>query len=250
MKKDYIEPLEQDVIEVSPVAYFRSPFGSQFGIPRQSGIIDELEGTVVFVKDFRRVEALKGIEGFDRLWLIWGFSVNSGKWKMTVRPPRLGGNESVGVFASRSPFRPNGLGLSCVQFAGLDLEAKDGPLIKVRGADLMDGTPIYDIKPYVGYSDCFPDASSGFVDENEWNEADVIFPPELQSRFLGLAGLAASDADTKHKALEALRKVLSQRPVPQYINNPDRVYGFPFMGCDIRFKVDARVVTVVDITTC
>lgn len=163
---------------ITPVAFFRSPFSSKFGVPRQSGVVEELEGRIVFTREFAREEAIRGLEGFDYLWLIWGFSGNEGKWSLTVRPPRLGGNKSVGVFASRSPFRPNGLGLSSAKIIDIDLNGPEGPAIIVAGADLMDGTPIYDIKPYVAYSDAHEGARSGFTDETAWHEAEVNFPED------------------------------------------------------------------------
>lgn len=235
---------------ISPVAFFRSPFPSRFGVPRQSGVVGELAGEVVFVPEFRRAEALKGIGEFDYLWLIWGFSGNAGRWQMTVRPPRLGGNKSVGVFASRSPFRPNGLGLSSVKLDSVDFGAKDGPVLKVCGADLMDGTPIYDIKPYIVYTDSHTDIRSGFADDGDWKKAEVIFPEELQSVFLelindGHSGPASFDAPDS--ALRALKGVLSQRPVPQYQHDGERIYGMPFLNCDVRFRVSGNVVVVTDV---
>lgn len=230
---------------ITPVAFFRSPFSSKFGVPRQSGVVEELEGRIVFTREFAREEALRGLEGFDYLWLIWGFSGNEGKWSLTVRPPRLGGNKSIGVFASRSPFRPNGLGLSSAKIIDINLNGPEGPEIIVAGADLMDGTPIYDIKPYVTYSDSHEGARSGFTDETGWHEAEVDFPEVLQQKFTALSRLCRkADAD---KALAALRKTLAQKPIPQYCHDPERIYGMPFMGCDIRFRVDGNCVIVIDI---
>ena len=171
-------------MELQPVAHFRSPFTSKFGIPKQSGLVEELRGEIVFEPAFRNADYLRGIEEFDYLWLIWEFSANgSGKWKeesgkrnLTVRPPRLGGNRRMGVFATRSPFRPNNLGLSCVRLERVEEDAKLGPVIYVRGADLMDGTPIYDIKPYVAYADSHPHARSGFVDNTAWQPLGVDIP--------------------------------------------------------------------------
>lgn len=230
-------------ITIRPVAMFRSPFTSKFGIPRQSGIVDEVEGQIVFTPEFRREEAIREIEGFDYLWLIWGFSGNTGKWGMTVRPPRLGGNKAVGVFASRSPFRPNGLGLSSVKLTGICTEGPDAPYLTVCGADLMDGTPIYDIKPYVRYSDSHPEAKSGFTDETQWHEAEVVFPDELKTKFLKLR----NDKTDPDKATAALTKTLAQRPIPQYNSDGERIYGMPFMGCDIRFRATADIITLTDI---
>lgn len=233
---------QEDSVKISPVAYFRSPFPTKFGIPRQSGVVDSLPGEIVFVPEFRREEAVKGLEGFDYLWLIWGFSGNVGSWKMTVRPPRLGGNRSVGVFASRSPFRPNGLGLSSVRIASVETDVPDGPVIKVLGADLMDGTPIYDIKPYVRYTDSHPDAVSGFTDDVEWRKSEVIFPDVLKEKFIRLCR-----PDSPDRAVAILENVLSQRPVPQYQHDPSKIYGMLYMGCDIRFKVVDGKVEVVEI---
>lgn len=230
---------------ITPVAFFRSPFSSKFGVPRQSGVVEELEGRIVFTREFAREEAIRGLEGFDYLWLIWGFSGNEGKWSLTVRPPRLGGNKSVGVFASRSPFRPNGLGLSSAKIIDIDLNGPEGPAIIVASADLMDGTPIYDIKPYVAYSDAHEGARSGFTDGTAWHEAEVDFPEGLQQKFTALTRLCRkADAD---KALTALRKTLAQKPIPQYSHDPERIYGMPFMGCDVRFRVDGNCVIVIDI---
>ncbi len=237
--------MDNSSIRISPVAYFRSPFPSKFGIPRQSGVAEDLEGRIVLTPEFRRAEVLKEIEGFDFLWLIWGFSANAGRPRMTVRPPRLGGNRSVGVFASRSPFRPNGLGLSSVRMDRLDFESPDAPVIVVRGADLMDGTPIYDIKPYVRYSDSHPGARSGYVDDEQWREAEVAFPDALKERLVSLA--EGCGGDNAPSVLKALTETLAQRPVPQYQSSPERIYGMPFMGCDVRFRVDGDVVTVTDV---
>ena len=239
-------------ITLKPVALFRSPFSSKFGIPRQSGVVEELEGRVVFAPGFRRAEALTGLEGFDFIWLVWGFSGNEGRWQMTVRPPRLGGNRSVGVFASRSPFRPNGLGLSSVRLERIDFDSADGPVLVVKGADLMDGTPIYDVKPYVAYSDSHPGVRSGYTDGIGWREAEVVFPGELERKFLklvsaGAAGTEGQAGAENGEALKALTKTLAQKPVPQYQHDPDRVYGMPFMGCDVRFRVDGDRVIVSDI---
>lgn len=234
-------PMTDDkTISIAPVAYFRSPFPSKFGVPRQSGVVAELPGEIVFVPGFRRREALKGIEEFSHLWLIWGFSGNAGRWQMTVRPPRLGGNKSVGVFASRSPFRPNGLGLSAVVLDNVDWDAPDGPVLKVLGGDLMDGTPIYDIKPYIRYADSHPEALSGYTDNVEWEEAEVIFPSELEAKFRSLGRASSED-------VSVLKKVLAQKPVPRYQHNSGKIYGMPYKACDIRFKVAGGRIEVVDV---
>ncbi len=224
---------------ITPIAVFRSPFPSKFGIPRQSGVVDEIEGQIVFEPEFAREEALRGLENFEYIWIIWGFSGNDGKWSLTVRPPRLGGNRSVGVFASRSPFRPNGIGLSSARLVKIE----DGR-ITVSGADLMDGTPIYDIKPYIPYTDSHAGVRAGFTDTAEWRESEVEFPKELQDKFVRLSGLCVSE---RGKAVSALVSVLAQRPVPQYIHNSERIFGMPFMGCDIRFQIKDNKIIVTDI---
>jgi tRNA-Thr(GGU) m(6)t(6)A37 methyltransferase TsaA len=221
-------------VEILPIAYFRSPLKSKFGIPRQSGLVSELLGTIEMVPEYRHEEALRGLEEFDYAWLIWEFSENrSAEKRLTVRPPRLGGNRRMGVFATRSPFRPNNLGLSCVRIVGIEQDAARGPVIHVAGADLMDGTPIYDIKPYVAYADSHPEARSGFVDKTEWKELDVEIPAVLSAHF-------------QPAELSALRQVLAQDPRPRYQNDAGRIYGMPFGRWDIRFRVSEGVVVVVD----
>ncbi len=212
------------------VARFHSPFTSKFGIPKQSGIIPELKGEIVFEPQFRNPDAIRGIDQFDYLWLIWGFSANPHQANsLMVRPPRLGGNEKVGVFASRSPFRPNQMGLSSVRIDYIEWESSRGPIIHVKGADLMDGTPIYDIKPYVTYADSHPEARSGFVDANQWKKLSVEINSE-QERKLKLKGFDAAD-------ITLLKEVLAEDPRPQYQKNPNKVYGMPFKGLDVHFKV-------------
>ncbi len=216
-------------MEIRPVAIYHGELPSKFGIPRQSGLVPSLCGRIVFEPEFRNREALRGLEGFDRIWLVWEFSGNrpaKGEWQPTVRPPRLGGNVAMGVWATRSPFRPNPLGLSCVE-----LETIDGMELVVRGADLMDGTPIYDIKPYVAYADSFPDARSGF--------AAAAPEPLLEVRIPDGLGLAPEQRET-------LSGILALDPRPAYQREPGRVYGMPFCGKDVHFRVENDILTVID----
>lgn len=222
-------------MEIKPIAFFHSSLTSKFGIPRQSGLANELQGQIVFEPEYQREEAVRGLEQFDYLWLIWEFSANPHEQQgLTVRPPRLGGNERVGVFASRSPFRPNRLGLSCVYINKVEMTRDKGPVIHVKGADLMDGTPIYDIKPYVTYADSHADARSGFVDEKEWHPLQVVMTDECQRCFSA-------------EELAGLCQVLAQDPRPRYHDDEERVYGMPFGGFDVRFKVKDDVLTVVNV---
>lgn len=224
-------------MEIKAIAHFRSPFKSKFGIPKQAGLVADLEGEIVFEPEYRNADALRGIEGFDFLWLIWEFSANRHAAKSpVVRPPVLGGNEKVGVFATRSPFRPNNIGLSSVHLSSVEWESSRGPVIHVKGADLMDGTPIYDIKPYVVYADCHPDARSGFVDERKWDKLRVEIPDTVKTYLLS-QGLT----DAK---LAVLEEVLAQDPRPHYQKNPDKVYGMPYEGLDVHFRVKEGVLTV------
>jgi tRNA-Thr(GGU) m(6)t(6)A37 methyltransferase TsaA len=219
-------------MNIKPIAYYRSQLPTKFGVPRQSGLVPELVGRIVFEPEYAAADALRGIEGFDYLWLIWEFSLNGkreGEWSPLVRPPLLGGNEYMGVFATRSPFRPNPLGLSSVRLLGVE----SGALV-VAGADLVDGTPIYDIKPYVTYADCHPNARSGFVDERQWQQLTVVFPPHLQALI-------------NPKNREALTRVLALDPRPQYQDNPDKIYGMPYENYDIQFKVANNTLTVINI---
>ena len=222
-------------MEIIPIAHFRSPLKSKFGIPRQSGLAENLTGSIVFEPPYRHLEAFRGIEDYDYLWLIWEFSgvrrQESGVRSLTVRPPRLGGNIRMGVFATRSPFRPNHLGLSCVRFDRIEEHPDLGPVIYVKGADLMDGTPIYDIKPYVVYADSHPEAKSGFVDQTSWKSLEVEIPEHLARLF------SSSD-------LETLRQTLSLDPRPSYHDDAERIYGMPFGDYDVRFVVAADVVRV------
>lgn len=220
---------------IEPIAYFRSPFTSKFGIPRQSGLVEGLRGRIVFVPEYRSAEALRGLEGFDYLWMIWGFSANADARKsLTVRPPRLGGNRRMGVFATRSPFRPNNLGLSSVRIERIADSGNEGRVIHVAGADLMDGTPIYDIKPYVCQADCHEGARGGFTDTEQWATLDVEIPDRFARLFLP-------------DELTALVGTLELDPRPHYHDDPERVYGMPFGGRDVRFKVSGGVLSVVDV---
>lgn len=222
-------------MQIEPIAYFRSPFATKFGVPKQSGLVENLMGTIEFVPQYRNADALRGMEDFDYIWLIWEFSANRhAATSPVVRPPLLGGNRKVGVFASRSPFRPNRLGLSSVRISEIELDTPRGPLIHVLGADLMDGTPIYDIKPYVVYADSHPDARSGFVDKNAIRWLEVVVPDAVASRY-------SSDE------LAALRKVLSLDPRPHYQDNPEKVYGMMYAGKDVKFRVEGDVLTVVEV---
>lgn len=222
-------------MQIEPIAYFRSPFATKFGVPKQSGLVENLMGTIEFVPQHRNVDALRGMEDFDYLWLIWEFSANRhAATSPVVRPPLLGGNRKVGVFASRSPFRPNRLGLSSVRISEIEIDATRGPLIHVLGADLMDGTPIYDIKPYVVYADSHPEARSGFVDKNAIRWLEVVVPDAVAARY-------SSDE------LAALRKVLSLDPRPHYQDNPEKVYGMMYAGKDVKFRVEGDVLTVVEV---
>lgn len=221
------------MMTISPIAHFHSPLTSKFGIPRQSGIADSLHGTIVFTPEYRNADALRGLEGFDFLWILWGFSENIHSAKhATVRPPRLGGNTRIGVFATRSPFRPNNIGLSSVRIADIQIATPDGPVIEVVGADLMDGTPIYDIKPYLPEFDSHPEAKAGFVNSNEWQPLEVKFLPTADiSRF------TPTDVNT-------ITQLLSQDPRPHYHSSPDRLYGMTYKGYDIRFRVKGGKVIV------
>ena len=224
----------QDV-NIQVIARMHSDFATKFGIPRQSGLVDELRSTIVFEPEFRNPDALRGIEDFSHLWIIWQFSeaVRQG-WSPTVRPPRLGGNTRMGVFATRSPFRPNNLGLSSVKLLGVEHTAQFGTVLHVGGADLMDGTPIFDIKPYIPYGDCHPDATGGFTDTAGEFLLEVDFPAELLTIL-------------PEEKREAAKAVLSHDPRPSYQRKPERVYGLTFAGFDIRFQVVDETLRVVSV---
>ena len=218
------------------IARIHSDFSTKFGVPRQSGLVDALESTIVFEPEFRNPDALRGMEGFSHLWLVWVFDQAIRKdWSPTVRPPRLGGNQRMGVFATRSPFRPNPIALSCVKLAGIQQTAEYGTVLKIRGADLMDGTPILDVKPYIPYADCQPDAVGGFASAPAGETLEVVIPPEVL-------------AQIPENRREALRGVLAQDPRPHYQDDPERIYGFGFAGMEIRFSVNGTTLTVREVT--
>ena len=221
-------------MNIEAIGHFESPLSGKFGIPRQSGLAADLRGRVVLHPPYNVPDALRGLDDFDYLWLIWGFNLNKRSqdgFSATVRPPRLGGNVRVGVFASRSPFRPNSLGLSAVKI--LKVEPSAG-VIEVSGADLADGTPIYDIKPYVSYADAHPEARSGFVDSHEWQSLKVVFPDSWM--------VEPPFGETE---MEALREILAQDPRPQFQHDEGRIYGFAFNGKEIHFRVEGDMLEVV-----
>ena len=223
-------------VNIQVIARMRSDFHTKFGSPRQSGLLEELRSTIVFEPEFRNADALRGIEGYSHLWLIWQFSeAVRTEWSPTVRPPRLGGNVRMGVFATRSPFRPNSLGLSSVRLLGVEQTENEGTVIHVAGADLMDGTPIFDIKPYIPYGDCHPDATGGFTDTAGEFLLNVNFPEELLQKL-------------PEEKRSAAIGVLSHDPRPSYQRKPDRIYGLNFAGFDIRFTVQDDQLTVVEVT--
>ena len=220
----------QDTLPMHVIATMHSAFPAKFGIPRQSGLVDTLRSTIVFQPEYRNPDALRGLEGFSHLWLLWHFTQSQG-WSPTVRPPRLGGNQRVGVFATRSPFRPNPIGLSCVKLEKVDYTAPGGPVLLVRGADLLDGTPIFDVKPYVPLADCRPQAVGGFSDQHREDGLSVDFPPALLEQ-------------VPEEKRAALLGVLAQDPRPSYQHDPQRVYGMAFAGLEVRFTVEGNTLTV------
>lgn len=223
-------------MQIQPIAHFHSPFSSKFGIPKQSGLVEDLRGKIVFEPAYRSRDALRGLEGFDFIWLIWAFSANVQPTNsLVVRPPLLGGNERVGVFASRSPFRPNGLGLSSVRIERIEWQSMQGPVIHVLGADLMNGTPIFDIKPYLSYADSHVGVRCGFVDRHAIRRLEVRFEADMSPYFTA-------------EEQEVLRGVLELDPRPHYQSSPTKIYGMPFQGVDIRFSVSQDgVLTVTEI---
>ena len=222
-------------IPIKVIANIHSDFPTKFGIPRQSGLVEELTAQIVFTPDYRVPEAVRGLEEFSHIWLVWQFSgAVRESWSPTVRPPRLGGNTRMGVFATRSPFRPNAIGLSCVRLLKVEPNTPQGPVLTVAGADLMDGTPILDIKPYVPYADCKPEATGGFTDHAGDFLLHVEFPPNLLEQ-------------VPESRREALIGVLSHDPRPSYQRNPERVYGMEFAGVNVRFRVAEGILTVIDV---
>ena len=221
---------------IKAIAHMKSDFPTKFGIPRQSGLVESLRSTIIFEPEYRNTDALRGIEGYSHLWLIWQFSKAVREdWSPTVRPPRLGGNIRMGVFATRSPFRPNNLGLSCVRLLGVEETKEYGTVLHVGGADLMDATPIFDIKPYIPYGDAHPEAVGGFTDHAGDFLLHVVFPDELLKKL---------PEDKQDAALG----VLAHDPRPSYQRNPERIYGLTFAGFNIRFQVKKDTLTVTEVT--
>lgn len=216
------------------IAHIKNDFTSKFGIPRQSGLVPEMMSQIIFEPEFRNPDAIRGLEDFSHLWLIWNFSQSKPTESLTVRPPRLGGNKRMGVFATRSPFRPNPIGLSCVKIEKIEIDADLGPVISVLSADLMDGTPIYDIKPYIPYADCIPNAVGGFADNVKEYRLNVNMPSDI-----------CDDIDEKFKS--ALYEILANDPRPSYQNEPERIYSFEFGGYKIRFKADEKNLTLTEL---
>ena len=225
----------QNTYSIKPIAYIRNDFPDKFGIPRQSSLINTLKAEIVFEPEYRNPEAFRGLEDYSHIWLIWGFSENTkSNWTATVRPPRLGGNTRMGVFATRSPFRPNPLGLSSVRLESIELHSEHGPILHILGADLMNGTPIFDIKPYLPYADSHPEASEGFAGPLKNYSLRIECAPELLEH-------VPSDKQ------EALLAVLAQDPRPSYQNNPERIYGLRFAGMEIKFRVENDVLYVIHV---
>lgn len=217
------------------IAHIYTDFSTKFGLPRQSGLVDEIEGRIVFEKEYRDENAFRGLEEFSHIWLLWEFSESKrDEWSPTVRPPLLGGNKRIGVFATRSPFRPNPIGLSCLKLERIEFTGEEGPILYVRGSDMMNGTPIYDIKPYLPYCDSKPDAVGGFTEALGERKLEVHMSTDLLGRV----------PESKQKELVA---VLSGDPRPSYQNDPERVYGFLFAGMEVKFKVHEKTLTVTEI---
>lgn len=214
------------------IGHIRTDFPSKFGIPRQSGLIDGLKGKIILEPEYRNPQVYKGIEEFSHIWLLWEFSeAKKEHWSATVKPPRLGGKKRMGVFATRAPFRPNNIGLSCVKLDRVEQDEKDGPVLWVAGVDLLDGTPIYDIKPYIPLTDCHPEASEGYTRETKIHELKVEFPEELLNQY-------------PEEKRQAVLGILAQDLRPTYFQDPERVYGVPFAGFDVKFRVDGDLLIV------
>ena len=214
------------------IGHIRTDFPSKFGIPRQSGLIDGLKGKIILEPEYRNPQVYKGIEEFSHIWLLWEFSeAKKEHWSATVKPPRLGGKKRMGVFATRAPFRPNNIGLSCVKLDRVEQDEKDGPVLWVAGVDLLDGTPIYDIKPYIPLTDCHPEASEGYTRETKIHELKVEFPEELLNQY-------------PEEKRQVVLGILAQDPRPTYFQDPERVYGVPFAGFDVKFRVDGDLLIV------
>ena len=227
--------MSNETMTLKVIAHIHTAFPTKFGIPRQSGLVDGLRGEIIFTPEYRNADALRGLEDFSHIWLVWQFSgAVRESWSPTVRPPRLGGNTRMGVFATRSPFRPNPLGLSSVRLEAIEHRPEVGPVLIVRGADLMDGTPIYDIKPYIPSADCHPDAAEGFTGQTQMHHLNVECAPALWAR------VPAAEQ-------EGLRGVLAHDPRPSYQHDPERVYGMEFAGLEVHFQVDGETLTVTDI---
>ena len=223
-------------MRITPIAHIRTDFPEKFGIPRQPGVVEELKGRIVFEPEYRNPDMIRGLEEFSHIWLIWEFSENldetgNARWSPTVRPPRLGGNKRIGVFATRSPFRPNPLGLSVVKIDHVESDTPEGPVIHVKGADMVDGTPIYDIKPYIAYADSIPEAKGGFTDNMEYKTLKVEWKLE----------------DIPDEVKDSLEKILSNDPRPHYQNDSDRVYGMSYAGYEVKFKVTGEVLAVLSV---
>ncbi len=216
--------------DIKTIARIHTPFATKFGIPRQSGVAPDVEGEIIFEPEYRCADAVRGLEGFSHLWLIWCFSESADKWSPTVRPPRLGGNTRMGVFATRSPFRPNPIGLSAVALDSIEYTNDRGPIIHVHGADIMDGTPIFDIKPYIPYADSYPDAKGGFTDTTQFEKLNVIVGEDISSPLS-----------------KGLVEILENDPRPRYHDDPERVYGLEYDGMEIKFRVSGDNLTVISV---
>lgn len=221
--------------QLQPIAYVRTDFATKFGVPRQSGLIDSLKASIVFEPEYRDPNAFRGLEGYSYLWVIWQFSeIRSRRWSATVRPPRLGGDTRMGVFATRSPFRPNHLGLSSLKLDSIEYTKDSGPILHVRGADMMNGTPVYDIKPYLAYTDSHPDAAGGFTGRTAWQKLECVIPQPL---------LDQVPAEKRNP----LVRILEEDPRPPYQADENRIYGFVFAGLEIRFHVRGSILTVTEV---